>query len=231
MRLPFALGISSRQLRLLAVIAGLHGFLCLLPTSLMAQANQAQDLFKMELPSVELQGSSKAPNSSDRAQGPSKQESTSKEGTLNAIKNSQVALQLIQEAFKCKTSVSKNGNKRSFSELEYKGDTKKFLLSVTISSILSTGELVQEFSWYTSFIALLSVDHDGKQFTVTCNKTACLAHSWTSGGCSDTGACGNISNKSIKKEYVDSLRTELCDADAAKDAVDGLNALARTGTH
>jgi hypothetical protein len=136
------------------------------------------------------------------------------------------ALQLVQEAFKCPGAVSGTGATKSLSELAYKGDSNKFVLTIdttTDQEAANTTEYDQLFGTYTSFYSLLAFDQEGAALRITCQKPACLSHTWVSTGCDSHGVCSNVSTNSLQREYINSLRVNLCSADAAKDASDALN--------
>lgn len=136
------------------------------------------------------------------------------------------ALQLVQEAFKCPGAVSGTGATRSLSELSYKGDLNKFMLAIDTTTDQETANTTgydQLFGTYTSFYSLLLFNHEGAALLITCQKAACLSHTWVSTGCDSHGICSNVSANSLQREYISSLKVNLCSAEAAKDASDGLS--------
>jgi hypothetical protein len=144
---------------------------------------------------------------------------------MAATDNKDAALALVKEAFDCRTGVNRNSTTTSADDISWRGDLKKFAIFFqrTVSDSASHSS-TYEFrgGTYTSFYSLLNFKSEGSRLTVTCNKPACLAHSFIESGCDENGTCANISINSTRKEYVDSFYVDLCDSSAAKDAADGL---------
>lgn len=140
------------------------------------------------------------------------------------------ALQLVQQALKCKTGVTTRSTTRSADDIDWRGDFKKFsVFFQRTSSDVAPSSAVYEFrgGTYTSYLSLLTFTSAGKRLTVSCKKSACLTHDYSESGCDENGICGNVGTGSVRKEYVNSFFIELCDASAAKDAADGLRFIAQ----
>lgn len=138
--------------------------------------------------------------------------------------NKGLALQLAQQAFKCRTGVSTRATVKSADDIDWRGDSKRFsvFFQRTSSDSRDAEAYIFRGGTYTSNLSLLSFKSDGRRLTVTCKKPACLAHVYADSGCDENGLCANIGSGSLKKEYLNSFYIELCDASAAKDAADGL---------